>query len=183
MKRKRILAIISLVPAAALALMLSATGAEGGGAASAMLKDSTGQMAGYVHISTTSGNRLLVAAQLTKRGAVTPGFHGFHIHTVGSCVPPFTSAGGHLGSVEGQVHSDHAGDMPSLLATRDGRGMIIFYTDRAMLDQIFDADGASVIVHAGPDNFANIPLRYGGPDAITLATGDAGARALCGELK
>ena len=182
MKRKRMLAIVGLVPAAALALMLSATGAEGRSTALAVLKDGTGQVAGYVHISTTSDNRLLVAAQLTKAGAVAPGFHGFHIHSVGSCVPPFTSAGGHLAS-EGQVHGEHAGDMPSLLATRDGKGTIIFYTDRAMLDRIFDADGAAVVVHEGPDNFANIPSRYGGPDATTLATGDAGARVLCGELR
>jgi Cu-Zn family superoxide dismutase len=42
-------------------------------------------------------------------------------------------------------------------------------------------------VHAGADNFANIPTRYQsttegvlGPDSATLATGDAGARVACG---
>jgi len=36
--------------------------------------------------------------------------------------------------------------------------------------------GTALIVHAGPDNFANIPSRYApAPDATTLATGDAGA--------
>ena len=45
-------------------------------------------------------------------------------------------------------------------------------------------------MHAGRDNFANIPERYHshqydtfGPDADTLATGDAGARAACGVVR
>jgi superoxide dismutase, Cu-Zn family len=52
----------------------------------------------------------------------------------------------------------------------------------------------AVIVHAAPDNFANIPDRYvssgddlpdgygSGPDNPTLATGDAGARIACGVI-
>jgi superoxide dismutase, Cu-Zn family len=45
-------------------------------------------------------------------------------------------------------------------------------------------------VHAGRDNFANIPERYHsheedvfGPDSDTLATGDAGSRAACGVVQ
>ena len=56
------------------------------------------------------------------------------------------------------------------------------------LAQIFDADGAAIIIHAGADNFANIPARYSaggvpGPDAATLATGDSGSRVACGILQ
>ena len=37
------------------------------------------------------------------------------------------------------------------------------------------------LVHAGPDNYANIPTRYaaGGADAETKKAGDAGARIAC----
>ena len=55
-------------------------------------------------------------------------------------------------------------------------------TDAFEMDAVLDADGSAVMVHAGPDNFGNIPTRYApaGPDADTQATGDSGGRAACG---
>jgi superoxide dismutase, Cu-Zn family len=117
----------------------------------------------------------------------TPGFHGFHVHTVGLCDPPsFESAGGHFNPT-GAGHGDHAGDFPSLLVTQDGSARLQFVTDRFSIGDLMDADGSALMVHAGRDNFANIPDRYQssesdapGPDEETLATGDAGARVACG---
>jgi Cu-Zn family superoxide dismutase len=86
------------------------------------------------------------------------------------------------------VHGDHAGDMPPLLVTADGDAWATFVTDRFTLDELRDADGSAVMVHAGRDNLANIPPeRYSaagvpGPDATTLMTGDAGARVACGVI-
>ena len=123
---------------------------------------------------------------------LTPGFHGFHIHATGVCdmaapTGPFTTAGGHYtGGMPN--HGDHAGDMPSLLVTADGHAWASFVTDRFTLDELRDADGSAVMVHAGRDNFANIPPeRYtaggvAGPDTTTLATGDAGGRVACGVI-
>jgi Cu-Zn family superoxide dismutase len=111
-----------------------------------------------------------------------PGFHGFHVHAVGECVPPFTSAGGHL-NPSGADHGDHAGDLPSLLVNADGRGMLATATDRFSLSDLRDVDGSAVMVHSGRDNFANIPSRYGGPDPETRATGDAGSRLACGVVR
>ncbi len=177
-------ALGGMVATAALALGVTSSPVESAGGAAAILKDATGRDAGYVRVAAAGRSRVVVQAVVTGAPSLAPGFHGFHIHATGSCIgPSFTSAGGHLGHVEGQVHDDHAGDMPSLLVKADRTALLTFETDRALLDRILDADGAAVIVHAGPDNFANIPARYGAPDATTLATGDAGSRALCGELR
>ena len=110
---------------------------------------------------------------------LTPGFHGFHVHTTGECVPPFTTAGGHL-NPSGASHGNHAGDLPSLLVNADGGGMLATATDRFSLEDLRDADGSAVMVHSGRDNLANIPARYGTADAETLATCDAGSRVACG---
>jgi Cu-Zn family superoxide dismutase len=114
-----------------------------------------------------------------------PGFHGFHVHAVGSCRPPdFMSAGGHL-NPGGQEHPSHAGDLPTLLVNRDGTGELVAETDRFTAEDLRDGDGSAVIVHASPDNYANIPTdRYDpDPDAITRATGDAGGRLACGAVR
>jgi superoxide dismutase, Cu-Zn family len=114
-----------------------------------------------------------------------PGFHGFHIHTTGICRPPdFMSAGGHL-NPGGEHHPNHAGDLPSLLVNEDGTGALAAVTDWFSLADLRDADGSAVIVHPGPDNFANIPARYApnGPDETTLSTGDSGTRFACGEVR
>ncbi len=77
-----------------------------------------------------------------------------------------------------------------LLINGDGTGELRFATDRFTVAQLLDADGSALIVHAGRDNLANIPERYHshahnvlGPDADTLATGDAGGREACGVIQ
>ncbi|MGH9165520.1 MAG: superoxide dismutase family protein, partial [Acidimicrobiales bacterium] len=72
-------------------------------------------------------------------------------------------------------------------ANADGQAQATFRTDNFTLAQLLDRDGSAVVVHAGPDNQANIPARYlqtpgdaAGPDAATLSTGDSGGRQRCG---
>jgi Cu-Zn family superoxide dismutase len=115
---------------------------------------------------------------------LTPGFHGFHIHTTGRCdAPGFTTAGGHFNPA-GATHGSHAGDLPSLLVAEDGTAMLATTTDRFSLADLRDADGSAVMVHSGADNFANIPPRYAPPaDQETLNTGDAGTRVACGVVR
>jgi Cu-Zn family superoxide dismutase len=74
--------------------------------------------------------------------------------------------------------------MTSLYIQADGTGTLRFETDRFTVADLFDADGAAVMIHALPDNFANIPTRYvPEPDAMTLNTGDAGGRVACGQVE
>src|SRR5204862_5970274 len=99
-----------------------------------------------------------------------------------------TTAGGHL-STASQTHAGHAGDLPPVFVNADGTGGEVFSTDRFVIGDLFDLDGSAAILHAGPDNLANIPARYAssaagappsGPDDVTLATGDSGGRVACG---
>jgi Cu-Zn family superoxide dismutase len=146
------------------------------------LQNAAGADIGFVKLS-KQGRKVIVRGEVS---GLTPGFHGFHVHGVGQCVAPFTSAGGHY-NPGGTGHGAHAGDMPSLLVLADGTAQAQFASDRFAIDELFDADGSAIIVHAAPDNFANIPARYQsttegvfGPDSATLGTGDAGARVACG---
>jgi Cu/Zn superoxide dismutase len=115
-------------------------------------------------------------------------FHGSHVHTNGACSGDFVaSAGGHW-NPGGASHGDHAGDLPVLYADAAGTARASTVVDGFTVAQLLaDDGGVAVIVHAGRDNAANIPTRYTatgasapGPDATTLATGDAGGRLACG---
>jgi Cu-Zn family superoxide dismutase len=186
-----ILAALTLMMAA---LPMASAAADGGSSRSAraVVRDVAGTVLGTVVLQ-QSGGKLVVGGRLAGLSA---GFHGFHMHAVGVCDPratdpagavvPFLSAGGHLNPA-GTTHGNHAGDLPLLLVTRDGVATSVTETDAVTLAQIFDADGAALIVHALPDNYANIPARYSaagvpGPDAATLATGDSGGRVACGVI-
>ncbi len=145
------------------------------------LKDGTGATVGTVEFRKSPRSATYV--YLTARG-LTPGYHGFHVHAVGTCdAPAFTTAMGHL-KEPGQSHGDHTGDFPPLLVKRDGTASARFQTDRFDLASLRDADGSAVMLHAGPDNLANVPPRYapGGPDQATKDTGDSGARIACAAI-
>jgi Cu-Zn family superoxide dismutase len=172
----------SLLIAMTIAL-LATTAAQGSSPRARLvhLHDAEGNDVGTVRLAAIGTS--LVRVRVAARG-LPAGFHGFHIHAVGLCEPPFTSAGGHL-NTEGASHPGHDGDMPVLYVTEDGTGRSDFITDRFTIATLFDADGSAVIVHAKPDNYANIPTdRYDpDPDAMTLATGDAGPRIACGVIE
>jgi superoxide dismutase, Cu-Zn family len=142
------------IAAALLALTAgSAVGQDEDGArALAELQDENGDRVGVVRW-TDAGDAVRVEASVE---GLPPGFHGFHVHAVGECVPPFTSAGGHLNPDEAG-HPEHVGDMPVLLVNSDGTGEGSFVTDRYTLGDII---GAALIIHAAPDNYGNIPDRY-----------------------
>jgi superoxide dismutase, Cu-Zn family len=135
----------------------------------------------------------------TGVGQLTPGFHGVHVHKVGKCeansVGPtggapgdFLSAGGHL-QAPGHVVEPASGDLTSLEVRKDGSGTLVTTTDAFSLDDLLTGEKTAIIIHAGADNFGNIPPeRYTqtngtpGPDATTMSTGDAGKRVACGVI-
>jgi superoxide dismutase, Cu-Zn family len=138
-----------------------------------------------------------VTVETTGKGTLSPGSHGMHIHSIGKCeansVAPtggaagnFNSAGGHL-QVGGRTEHPASGDLTPLNIRSDGSGKVVATTDAFTADDLKGPEGSALIIHEGPDNFANIPQRYThdgvpGPDAETLATGDSGGRVACAVL-
>lgn len=160
----------------------------------AKLKDANGGSVGRVAFGVDSTCKTKVAADLKN---VPEGFHGLHVHTTGACDPAaFTTAGGHWNKAEAD-HGNHTGDMPSVLGMDTGAGELDFLTDRFRVRELLGGDGSAVILHASPDNFANIPAttssggeRYhshaydtAGADQDSRATGDAGTRFACGVVE
>ncbi len=119
---------------------------------------------------------VLVMADL--RG-LSPGFHGFHIHTVGSCQPDFSAAGDHFspkGYEHGYMNTEgpHAGDLPNIYAGSDGVARADHFTERITLatgeeTSVLDADGSAIIVHEKPDTYG--------------AEAGAGGRVACGVIE
>jgi Cu/Zn superoxide dismutase len=151
----------------------------------ATLLDATGTRRGSARFTAAGAG---VRVEVTATG-LSPGWHGMHVHTVGNCTVgdpanPFTAAGPHVGAGLQHGTSGHDGDLPALWVGADGVGRAAITTDNLTIDQLTDADGAAIIVHAGSDNLANIPTdRYDpDPDDVTLNTGDGGARQRCGVL-
>lgn len=164
----------------------------------ALLRDAGGNQVGVVRFSEGDGNKILVRADLAS--SLSPGFHGFHVHANSAgrgCLAEasepasawFTSVGGHYKEADDEAHGNHAGDLPSLLVHHDGTAHLRFTVDR--LD-VMELDGKALIVHARPDNFANVPVGTGANQytpntsaAVTLThnTGNAGDRVACGVVE
>ena len=149
---------------------------------SATLKNVNGAAVGRVTFTAASAKAPVEVRVSVRR--LQRGFHGFHVHAVGKCdAPTFMSATGHLKAAD-ENHGDHIGDLPSLLAKRNGTASLRLTTDRFTLADLRDSDGSAIMVHANADNFGNVAPRYAaaGPDQATLDTGDSGARVACGEI-
>ena len=136
--------------------------------------DATHSRLGVLRFSDTPAG-LLVSGVLT---ALPVGVHGIHIHTVGQCEAPFTSAGGHFnpGGVKHGYRNPmghHSGDMPNITVQPGGAAAVEFLVDGVKLTGptgLLDADGAAVVVHAGADDYFTDPA------------GASGARIACGVI-
>jgi Cu-Zn family superoxide dismutase len=126
-----------------------------------------------------SGSRIRIDAS-----GLPPGIHAVHVHSVGSCAGTrFAAAGPHWNPTHRQHGHDnpagpHAGDLGNIKVGGDGRlDTDLLATDlRLHADSgaagraISDRDGASLIIHALPD------------DERTDPTGNSGERIACAVL-
>ena len=143
----------------------------------AQINDSTGRPVGMATFVENAAGDLTVTVEAS---GLTPGKHGLHVHTTGSCVgPDFTSAGGHFNPMNrrhGLQTSDgaHGGDLPNLMIGADGRGRFSMTVASMKLSagvlSLMDPDGSAIVIHAAED------------DGMTDATGNSGARIACGVI-
>jgi Cu-Zn family superoxide dismutase len=199
-----VVVIVVVVAGVGLLLMGFARARENTPVASATLRLADGRQIGRVdffdgHPGTVV--RATIALPPGSRSATTA-FHGFHIHanddaTNGNnCMADpkqpsktwFVSADGHFDHGK-HTHGTHDGDMSSVFVTAGGRGTLEFRTDRL---SPADLDRRVVIVHAGPDNFGNVPVGTASTEytpnsaaatEATAKTGNSGDRIACGVIE
>lgn len=155
-------------PLAALAGVALAAAPHAGEAADealAIMANADGEAVGEVTLRQTPHGVLLYAAFEN----LPPGAHAFHIHETGLCEPSFASAGGHF-NPEGVEHGIdnpegmHAGDMPNIHVPESGVLVVEVLNARLNLDStLFDADGAALVIHEGPDDYVSDPAGAAGP--------------------
>jgi len=162
------------VAAAALLAVSSAASAQ---TAKATLKNADGASVGSADLIQVNDGVLI---KIALKG-VPAGLHAFHVHAVGKCEPPFTTAGGHFNpesKKHGMMAADghHAGDMPNLVVPSSGELSLEVVNTAITLDKgkpnsVFKPEGTALVVHAAPDDYKTDP------------TGDAGGRIACGVIE
>ncbi len=161
---------------AAAALLASGSVAWAQQPVSANLADAAGKDVGKVTLTPAKGGMLLRA----ELKGLPSGVHGFHIHAVGKCEPPFQSAGPHFNPDPRKhgYHAEagpHAGDLPNLHVPAGGAVTAEMLVPEISLaagakHSLADADGSSIVVHEKADDYKTDPA------------GDSGSRIACGVI-
>ena len=133
-------------------------------------------------INATQGPNGVVLRIALQPGALTPGWHGIHVHEVGDCSDhdKFMHSKGHV-NPDGAEHGflnpkgPHPSDLPNIYAHSDGlsQAEILIYGVSLSGGKVnlLDMDGSAVVVHASAD------------DHMTQPIGGAGARVACAVFK
>ncbi len=113
---------------------------------------------------------------------LAPGLHGFHLHEYPSCgagqkegAPAAAmGAGGHYDPESSKKHGTpwgdgHRGDLPPLYVDNQGLAQHAVLAPRLKMR---DLNGRSLMLHAGADNYSDLPQALGG----------GGARVACGVI-
>lgn len=137
------------------------------------MKSVEGADLGYIKII-EAHEGVIVQARMND---IPQGWHGFHIHEVGTCADSFKAAKAHYypdTTPEGINHNyqRHGGDLPNVYAGDNGQVIADAFTDKVTLASgaktLNDADGSSFILHAKADSYGE--------------KAGAGARIACGVI-
>ena len=145
--------------------------------AMATLMDASGAKKGTARFTETPTGLSVTVEAI----GIPAGTKGLHLHTVGKCEgPKFTSAGSHWNPTEHKHGMEnpagpHMGDMRNIAIAANGSETATAMIPNARLrggsNALLDADGASIMIHAGPDDYKTDPA------------GASGDRIACGVLK
>lgn len=116
---------------------------------------------------------------------LTPGIHGFHVHSNPDCGPtktgdkitPAGAAGGHFDPKNTGKHSTpwddngHLGDLPPLYVDEKGEANLPVLAPK--IKDLSTIENRSIMIHLGGENFSDHPQPLGG----------GGARMACGVIK
>jgi superoxide dismutase, Cu-Zn family len=136
---------------------------------------------------TEAPDGVLIRIEL-EAGALTPGWHGVHLHEKADCSDAaYKTAGAHVGHGTGKQHGllnpagPEFGDLPNLYAPAKAGGMFgaemfstlvtLSPTEMGGRAPLLDADGSALIIHARPD------------DHLTQPIGGAGDRVACAAIQ
>jgi Cu-Zn family superoxide dismutase len=145
------------------------------GYATATLRDLAGGRVGTAQLSDSYAG-VIVTATVTGLGL---GGHAIHIHEVGKCEAPFTSAGGHFNPEHrrhGFKNRDgfHLGDMPNIDMPAAGTLKFEFVLPDVTIEGskgLLSGDGTSIVIHSSKD------------DLTTDPAGESGGRQACGVIR
>ncbi len=120
---------------------------------------------------------VLITVEVT---GLSPGAHGIHLHSVGTCDSDFKASKGHINpdkvkhGLRNPAGPD-SGDLPNIFAASDGKAQAEIFTTRVSLAggkaALLDSDGSALIIHANRDDHMAKPI------------GGAGGRIACGVVK
>ena len=155
--------------------------------AQAQLKTADGTATGMAMLRSLQGGAVEISVRVE---GMQPGTHGFHIHEKGECAPQmnattgkmeaFGAAGGHFDPHDTKTHGQpgqsprqiHAGDVPNLVVSTNGSGMLRYTSQSVTLTPGENSImGRSLVVHAGEDDYKTNP------------SGNSGARIACGVIE
>ena len=204
--RSRIRTTLAVLAAAGVAaggavLISTGTADAHGRWAQASLRGADGARVGLVTFSGSRHREHTEVAVHLRHASAIEAFHGIHVHAndtpangngcIADAAQPsatwFVSADGHWKHDATELHGGHAGDLPSVFVNADGSATVRFSVDKLTPEEVV---GRAVVLHAGPDNFGNVPVGTGAdqytPGATALAktqgTGNAGDRIACGVI-